>query len=51
MARCLIEPEAFCRFPAVPDEEDEECDSDFEVFIEKCEVLTQFSLSKRHIDE
>jgi hypothetical protein len=37
-ARCLIEPEALCQLPAVPDEEDEECDPDFEVFIEKCGI-------------
>jgi hypothetical protein len=37
-ARCLIEPEALCQFPAVPDEEDDECDPDFEVFIKKCGI-------------
>jgi hypothetical protein len=37
-ARCLIEPEALCQLLAVPDEEDEKCDPDFEVFIEKCGI-------------
>jgi hypothetical protein len=37
-ARCLMEPEALCQLSDVPDEDDEESDLDFGVFIEECGI-------------